>query len=216
MDVPTDGSAWQPDRRRMGRGAGYDPRHQSGEHRRRRGRIQLRRPAATERAIAAARSAFANWSMSGIQQRFDILDRIGTEILERKEELGTLLSREEGKTLTEGIGEVARAGSIFKFFAGEALRLVARRCHRCTGIQVEMSREPVGVIGLITPWNFPIAIPAWKTAPALAYGNCVVIKPAELTPGVAWHMADIIAGPVCRTASSTWSSVAARWWARRC
>ena len=112
----------------MGRGAGYDPRHQSGEHRRRRGRIQLRRRCRDRTGDRGGAVAFANWSTSGIQQRFDILDRIGTEILERKEELGTLLSREEGKTLTEGIGEVARAGSIFKFFAGEALRLVARRC----------------------------------------------------------------------------------------
>jgi alpha-ketoglutaric semialdehyde dehydrogenase len=148
----------------------------------------------TEQAIAAARAAFPSWSMSGIQQRSDILDRIGSEILARKEELGMLLSREEGKTLAEGMGEVARAGSIFKFFAGEALRLGGETMPSVrTGIQVEVSREPVGVVGLITPWNFPIAIPAWKTAPALAYGNCVVIKPAELTPGVAWEMGDIIA-----------------------
>ncbi|MGZ9110071.1 MAG: aldehyde dehydrogenase family protein [Rhodoplanes sp.] len=150
--------------------------------------------AQTEQAIAAARVAFPAWSMSGIQQRFDVLDRIGSEILTRKEELGALLSREEGKTLTEAIGEVARAGSVFKFFAGDALRLGGETIPSVrNSIQVEVSREPVGVVGLITPWNFPIAIPAWKTAPALAYGNCVVIKPAELTPGVAWEMADIIA-----------------------
>jgi aldehyde dehydrogenase (NAD+) len=144
-------------------------------------------------AIAAARAAFPAWSLSGIQQRFDILDKAGSEILARKEELGTLLSREEGKTLPEGIGEVARAGQIFKFFAGEVLRLSGDKLPSVRpGIDVEVTREPLGVIGLITPWNFPIAIPAWKIAPALAYGNCVVFKPAELVPGSAWALADIL------------------------
>lgn len=144
-------------------------------------------------AIAAARAAFPAWALSGIQQRFDILDKVGTEILARKEELGTLLSREEGKTLPEGIGEVARAGQIFKFFAGEVLRLSGDKLPSVRpGIDVEVTREPLGVIGLITPWNFPIAIPAWKIAPALAYGNCVVFKPADLVPGSAWALADIL------------------------
>lgn len=146
-----------------------------------------------EAALAAAANAFPGWSRSGIQQRFDALDAIGTEILARKEELGQLLSREEGKTLAEGIGEAARAGQIFKFFAGEVLRLRGES-HASVrpGVQVEISREPVGVIGIITPWNFPIAIPAWKIAPALAYGNCVVFKPASLVPGSAWALSDII------------------------
>ena len=93
----------------------------------------------------------------------------------RADELGRLLSREEGKTLPEGKGEVMRAARIFKFFAGEALRR-----HGVTvdstrpGVAVETYREPLGVFGLITPWNFPIAIPAWKSAPALAFGNTVV------------------------------------------
>ena len=106
---------------------------------------------------------------------------------------GRLLSREEGKTLPEGIGEVARAGQIFKFFGGEALRLAGEKIPSVRpGVDVEVTREPVGVIGIITPWNFPIAIPAWKIAPALCYGNCVVFKPAELVPGSAWALADII------------------------
>src|SRR5260221_6607071 len=114
-------------------------------------------------------------------------------MLARREELGTLLSREEGKTLAEGIGEAARAGNIFKFFAGEALRLVGEKVPSVRpGVDVEATREPVGVVGLITPWNFPIAIPAWKIAPALAYGNCVVFKPADLVPGSAWAIADIL------------------------
>ena len=145
-------------------------------------------------AIAAARSAFAPWSRGNIQNRSDILDRIGNEILAGKEELGTLLAREEGKTRPEGIGEAARAGHIFKFFAGEVLRFGGEVLPSVRpGIRVEITREPIGVVGIITPWNFPIAIPAWKIAPALAYGNCVVFKPADLVPGCAWALAEIIA-----------------------
>jgi len=144
-------------------------------------------------AIGGAAEAVGEWSQSTPQQRFDVLDTIGSEILQRKEELGELLSREEGKTLAEGIGEVARAGYIFKFFAGEALRPSGEKVDSVRpGVEVEMSREAVGVVGLITPWNFPVAIPAWKTAPALCYGNSVVLKPAELVPASSWAMADII------------------------
>ena len=118
--------------------------------------------AEAERAIAAAYDAFPAWSRSSIQQRHDILKAVGDEILARKEELGRLLAREEGKTLPEGIGEVARAGQIFAFFAGEALRLIGEKGASVRpGLDVELTREPVGVIGMITPWNFPIAIPAW-------------------------------------------------------
>jgi acyl-CoA reductase-like NAD-dependent aldehyde dehydrogenase len=144
-------------------------------------------------AVAAARAAFPAWSTSGIQARADALDKIGTEILARREELGTLLAREEGKTRPEGIGEAARAGNIFKFFAGECLRLGGESIPSVRpNIGVEVTREPLGVVGIITPWNFPIAIPAWKVAPALAYGNCVVLKPADLVPGCAWALAEII------------------------
>ncbi len=147
----------------------------------------------TDRAIAAARAAAPAWAAFNVQARADILDKIGNEILARKEELGTLLSREEGKTLPEGIGEVARAGNIFKFFAGEVLRRTGELVPSVRpGIDVEITREPVGVVGIISPWNFPAAIPAWKVAPALAYGNCVVFKPADLVPGSAWAMAEII------------------------
>ncbi len=146
-----------------------------------------------EQAVQAARAAFPAWSTGGIQARSDALDKIGNEILARKEELGTLLAREEGKTRAEGIGEAARAGNIFKFFAGECLRLSGETLPSVRpGVGVEITREPLGVIGLITPWNFPIAIPAWKIAPALAFGNCVVLKPADLVPGCAWAIAEII------------------------
>ena len=146
-----------------------------------------------ERAIAAARAAAPAWAAFNVQARADMLDKIGNEILARKDELGTLLSREEGKTLPEGTGEVARAGNIFKFFAGEVLRRTGELVPSVRpGIDVEITREPVGVVGIISPWNFPAAIPAWKVAPALAYGNCVVFKPADLVPGSAWAIAEII------------------------
>lgn len=146
-----------------------------------------------EQAVGAAREAFKTWQNSTPQQRFDVLDFVGSEILTRKEELGRLLSREEGKVLTEGIAEVTRAGQIFKFFAGEALRVEGDSVASVRpGVGVEVTREPVGVVGVITPWNFPIAIPAWKIAPALAYGNCVVFKPADLVPGCAWELTEIL------------------------
>jgi alpha-ketoglutaric semialdehyde dehydrogenase len=147
----------------------------------------------TRAAIDAAARAFQTWQFSGIQQRFDVLDRIANELLSRREELGRLLSREEGKTLVEGIGEVTRAAYVFKFFAGEALRLTGELLPSTRpGLSVEITREPVGVVAIITPWNFPMAIPAWKIAPALCYGNTVVFKPAELVPASAWALAEII------------------------
>lgn len=149
--------------------------------------------AQTEKAIAAAKAAFPAWAQSTPQVRYDALNKISLEILARKEELGRLLAREEGKTLPEGIGEVARAGQIFAFFAGEALRLTGEKGASVRpGLEVEITREPMGVVGMITPWNFPIAIPAWKIAPALCYGNTVVFKPAELVPGSAHALSEII------------------------
>ena len=144
-------------------------------------------------AIAAAKAAFPAWSRSGILERHAILKKTSDEILARKDELGALLSREEGKTLPEGTGEVIRAAQIFDFFAGETLRLTGEVVPSARpGIGVEITRDPLGVIGIITPWNFPIAIPAWKIAPALAYGNTVVFKPADLVPGSAWAIVDIL------------------------
>lgn len=146
-----------------------------------------------EIAIAAASKAFPAWASGNLQARSDALDFIGNEIIARKAELGDLLAREEGKTLVEAIGEVTRAGQIFKFFAGEVLRLRGDKlASPRPNVEVEVTREPVGVIGIITPWNFPVAIPAWKIAPALAYGNTVVFKPADLVPGSAWALAEII------------------------
>ena len=147
----------------------------------------------TEAAIRAAAGACDAWAHTTPQRRADVLDQIGSEILARKEELGKLLAREEGKTLPEAAAEAARAGNIFKYFAGEALRGAGERLASVRpGVDVEVSREPVGVVAIIAPWNFPLAIPAWKIAPALAHGNCVVFKPAELVPGCGWALAEII------------------------
>lgn len=149
--------------------------------------------AETQQAIAAAKEASEAWAFSTPQQRHDVLKAAGDEILARKAEIGALLSREEGKILSEGIAETVRAGQIFQFFAGEALRLTGDVLPSVRpGVGVEITREPVGVVGAITPWNFPIAIPAWKVAPAICFGNAVVLKPAELVPGCAWAIADIL------------------------
>ncbi len=149
--------------------------------------------AQTGAAIDAAHAAFPSWSRTTPQERHDILLRVSTEILARRDELGRLLSREEGKTLPEGIGEATRAGQIFDFFAGEALRIPGEKFASVRpNVDIEVTREPIGVVGIIAPWNFPIAIPAWKIAPALAYGNTVVFKPADLVPGSAHALAEII------------------------
>ena len=149
--------------------------------------------AGVTRAVDAAKTAAQAWNRSTPQQRYDVLEFVGNEIMARREELGRLLSREEGKTLPEGIGEATRASQIFKFFAGEALRIQGEKIQSVRpGVDVEITREPMGIVGIITPWNFPIAIPAWKIAPALAYGNCVVFKPADLVPGCAWAIAEIL------------------------
>lgn len=146
-----------------------------------------------DHAVTAAGDAFESWSQTTPQQRFDVLDRAGTEVLARKEELGRLLAREQGKPLADGIGEAARAGAILKFFAGEAVRPHGEKVDSVRpGIEVDVTREPLGVVAAITPWNFPLAIPAWKIAPALAFGNTVVFKPAELAPGSPWALVDII------------------------
>jgi aldehyde dehydrogenase (NAD+) len=149
--------------------------------------------AEVDAAARAARAAFPAWADASPEVRSDLLDKVGTIIMSRAQELGRLLSREEGKTVPEGTGEVMRAARIFKYFAGEALRRHGQTLQSTRpGLDAETYREPVGVFGLITPWNFPIAIPAWKTAPALAFGNTVVLKPANPTPAIAHALAAII------------------------
>ena len=144
-------------------------------------------------AVAAAQEAFEGWSATTAWQRAEILDRAGSEVMARADELGDLLAREEGKILPEARGEVIRAGQILKYFAGVALQPHGQALDSVRpGIEVVVTREPVGVVSVITPWNFPIAIPAWKIAPALAFGNTVVFKPADLVPGSAWELVDIL------------------------
>ena len=144
-------------------------------------------------AVEAARTAFPGWSNASPEVRSDVLDKAGSLIMSRAKDLGTLLSREEGKTLPEGTGEVLRAARICKYFAGEALRRHGQTLESTRpGIDAETYREAVGVFGLITPWNFPIAIPAWKSAPALAFGNTVVLKPATPTPAIAHAFGEIL------------------------
>lgn len=144
-------------------------------------------------AAAAAKAAFPSWSEASPEVRADILDRASNILFERREQVGRLLSREEGKTLPEGIGETVRAARILKYFGGEALRLHGQNLMSVRpGVEIQTYRQAVGVYGLITPWNFPIAIPAWKMAPALAFGNTVVIKPAGPTPATAEALVAIL------------------------
>lgn len=145
-------------------------------------------------ALAAARRAQPIWWGAGIQKRHDVLMAIGTELMARAEEIGGLLSREEGKPLAEGKGEVYRAGQFFTYFAAEVLRQHGDLAESVRpGIEIDVRREPVGVVAIISPWNFPVATPAWKIAPALAFGNAVVWKPANVTPASAVALTEIIA-----------------------
>ena len=144
-------------------------------------------------AVNAAIKAQRDWEKVGIEKKSQILIRIGDELIGKSKELGELLSREEGKPLAEGIGEVARAGQQFQYYGAECLRLYGEKIPSTRpGFQVEISREPLGVIGIISPWNFPIAIPAWKAAPALMCGNSVILKPASITPASAIALTEII------------------------
>mgnify|MGYP006276285159 FL=1 len=145
-------------------------------------------------ALAAARAAQPVWWRAGVQKRHDVLMAIGSELMARADEIGRLLSREEGKPLAEGKGEVYRAGQFFTYFAAEALRTQGDLAESVRpGIEIDVRREPVGVVAIVSPWNFPVATPAWKIAPALAFGNAVVWKPANLTPASACALTEIIA-----------------------
>ena len=146
-------------------------------------------------AVAAAKAAFPAWSRTTPLARHDALMRISSGIAARQDELGDLLAREEGKTLPEAKLEAVRTAQIFAFFAAEALRVPGDRFPSIRpGVEVEVTREGVGVVGIISPWNYPLQIPAWKTAPALAYGNAVVFKPADLATASAHALSEIIAG----------------------
>lgn len=146
-----------------------------------------------EQALEAAAQALPGWSTTTGSRRGDILTSAALEIDRRVDELGRLLAREEGKTLGEATAEVRRAAQILAFHGGQAVRNGGSLVDSVRpGVEIAVTREPVGVVSVVTPWNFPIAIPAWKIAPALAYGNTVVLKPAEAVPASAWHLVDIL------------------------
>jgi acyl-CoA reductase-like NAD-dependent aldehyde dehydrogenase len=140
----------------------------------------------TRSAIHAARSAFPAWSTTPAPARGAILDRVSQILTSRLDEIANALTHEEGKILAEAKGEVTRARDIFKYYAGEGWRYGGQALPSSVNDELLYTRrEPLGVISIITPWNFPIAIPAWKIAPALIYGNTVVFKPAEAAPHTA-------------------------------
>ncbi len=141
-----------------------------------------------------AQRAQAEWAAYGIERKYNVLMAIGTEMMARAEELGTLLAREEGKPLAEGKGEVYRAGQFFTYYAAETLRQMGDTADSVRdGIEIDVRREAVGVVAVISPWNFPTATASWKIAPALCYGNAVVWKPANVTPASAVALVEIIA-----------------------
>lgn len=151
-------------------------------------------PSDVDAAVDAARAAQVTWRATGLEQRRGVLARIGDELIGRSEELGELLSREEGKPRAEGVGEVCRAGQFFQYYAAEVLRQIGDKVDSVRpGIEIDVAREPVGTVAVISPWNFPIATASWKIAPALAFGNAVVWKPANETPAMAWVLTEIIA-----------------------
>ena len=144
-------------------------------------------------ALAAANEAQRLWGATGLEKRYDVLMAVGQEMMARSDELGRLLSREEGKPFAEGKGEVFRAGQFFTYFAAEVLRQIGDNADSVRdGIEVDVRREPVGVVAIISPWNFPTATAVWKIAPALAFGNAVVWKPANLVPASALAFAEIM------------------------
>jgi aldehyde dehydrogenase (NAD+) len=148
--------------------------------------LALSGPEDARRAVEAAQAAAPAWGRTPPPARGAILDQASRILEARTEEIARTLTREEGKTLAESRGEVVRARDILRYYAGEGWRLGGSVYPSNTGGELLYSRrEPLGIISIITPWNFPIAIPAWKIAPALVYGNAVVFKPAEHGEGTA-------------------------------
>ncbi len=144
-------------------------------------------------AIQAADTAQRAWAEYSLERKQNVLMNIGNELMARAEELGTLLSREEGKPLAEGKGEVFRAGQFFTYYAAEVLRQIGENAVSVrAGVDIDVRREPVGVVAIISPWNFPTATASWKIAPALCFGNAVIWKPANETPASAFALAEII------------------------
>ena len=150
-------------------------------------------PDQLEATLDQAKQAQREWAAYGLERKQAVLNAIGTEMMARAEELGRLLSREEGKPLAEGKGEVYRAGQFFTYYAAECLRQIGENADSVRdGIEIDVRREPVGTVAIVSPWNFPTATASWKIAPALCYGNAVVWKPANVTPASAVALTEII------------------------
>ena len=144
-------------------------------------------------AFAAAAAAAPKWAAQTSVARGRVLSKASQILESRKAELSTLLTREEGKTLAEATGEVQRAVDILRFYGGVSYTLGGQTIpHDLPGNLLYTRKEPLGVVALITPWNFPIAIPAWKIAPALVCGNAVVIKPASQSPAMTLELAKVL------------------------
>ena len=144
---------------------------------------QLAQPADVDDAVAGARSAFAAWASTPHAARGEVLLRAAEVLARNADAWGEELAREEGKTRAEAVGEVRRAGEIFRYFASESSRAIGEVfASPRSGEQIQVVRRPIGAVAVITPFNFPVAIPAWKIAPALSYGNTVVWKPASSVP----------------------------------
>ena len=143
-------------------------------------RVPAGDPADVDAAVEAARSALPSWRAKTGPQRAEVLYAWGDAIAARREEIAQAMTREVGKPISEARGEASRCVAILRYYAGEAVRACGEVIPaQAAGALQFTLREPLGVVALITPWNFPTAIPLWKAAPALAFGNAVVLKPAE-------------------------------------
>ena len=147
-----------------------------------------------ENALSSAMAAQKLWQATGLEARQTALMKIGTTMMEQADTLGELLSREEGKPRAEGRGEIYRAGQFFTYYAAEVLRQIGDNADSVrAGIEIDVRRDPVGIVAVVSPWNFPTATAVWKIAPALAFGNAVIWKPANLVPASAVALTEIIA-----------------------
>lgn len=156
------------------------------------GTVKLSTRGEAQKAVEAAYNAFRNWKSTPAPTRGRIVAKAARLLEDNKEDLAQILTREEGKTISESRGELSRAINVAEFCAGESRRLNGET------IQSELPanfaytiKQPHGVVALITPWNFPVAIPVWKIAPALVAGNTIVLKPAEATPATAVRICEI-------------------------
>ena len=163
------------------------------------GTIELASRDEARQAVEAAYNAFRGWKRTPAPARGRIVSRAARLMEDRKEQLAAAITREEGKTISEARGEVQRAINVVEFCAGESRRLTRETIPSELPANFAYTiKEPHGVVACITPWNFPVAIPAWKLAPALVAGNTVVFKPATLTPMTASLLTETSAGGAWR------------------